>query len=196
MRTPRPPRAESQVADRIAALRVAEAYCIAAEGEHAARKHKEKRGLKGGDAVCPAKEPTPRAHEYARRVDVLAPKVRREEHVQLFVVKLRKIDRLDLETLGIVDVQHRPLMQLPIHCDVGVLVHAARPPQECLDLWQPVERSPRAGNDDAAVPQRGDIGAADFTLDRLGGLGQWHRDRAAARSEQEDRASKGRHRNW
>jgi hypothetical protein len=104
--------------------------------------------------------------------------------MQLLVVKLREIDRLDLETLGIVDVQHRPLMQLPIHRDVGVLVHAARPPQECLDLWQPVERSPRAGNDDAAVPQRGDIGAADFTLDRLG---QWRRDRdrAAARREQE-----------
>ena len=39
--SPRPPRAELQVADRIAALRVSEAYCIAAEGEHAARKHKE-----------------------------------------------------------------------------------------------------------------------------------------------------------
>ena len=58
----------------------------------------------------------------------------------------------------IITIELWPHVQLPFYAHLRVLVNPAWPSKEGLDLWQRVERSPWARDDDTLCPGRSDHG--------------------------------------
>ena len=88
---------------------------------------------------------------------MIAVKVRAEERMQRRRAERREIDG-HVAAFGVARVQRGPVVQYPLDAHAWVLVDAARPPQEGLNLRQPIERSSRARLDDRIEPAVGDVG--------------------------------------